>query len=67
MAFMIQSPLRILRTPGGFRIVDAGRTLAYIYCRPTPEEASVARVLLREDGEELAKRIARGLMSTEEG
>ena len=64
MSFAIRPPIKIRRMAGGFRIVDANRILACIYTRPTSEEAGVAGVLRADEGEALAKLVARVIRAT---
>lgn len=63
MPFVLTPPIRILRTPGGFRIADqnGARTVAYIYCREQPHEARAAGVFDCDEAEEAAKVVARAL------
>lgn len=62
MPLQLSRPLKILRMPGGFKIVDAGkRTLVYIYARERQDQANAAGALLYPEAEELARTIARSL------
>lgn len=62
MPFVLRHPLKIRRTTAGFAIEDAARRrLIYIYCRSTASQARVAGELPFDEGEELAKLVARAL------
>lgn len=56
----VPRPIRIRRTPGGYKIEDAAdRTLLYIYCRERDSDARAAHVLTWPEGEALAIFLAR--------
>lgn len=62
MAFKPSPPIRIKPTPGGLKIVDgANRTIAYVYTRETETDARHAGLLTQDEGEEVARVIARAL------
>jgi len=62
MSFAPTSPIRILRTQGGLKVVDgSGRPLAYVYTRESEADARHAGVLTEAEGEEVAKVIARAM------
>jgi hypothetical protein len=60
--FQPRKPIKITRTEGGYKISDGdGRALLYIYCRETAADARAAGVLTFEEGEALAKVVARAI------
>jgi len=53
-------PWTVEQIPGGFKVVDAnGQSLAYVYARETPEQASIAKVLTFDEARRIAVNVAK--------
>ena len=47
-------------SPGGYVVKDAtGQSLAYVYARETPEQASIAKVLTFDEARSIAVNVAK--------
>jgi hypothetical protein len=53
-------PWTVVQLPGGLKVVDAqGQSLAYVYSRKHPADASTAGVLTEDEARRIASNIAK--------
>ena len=53
------APWSTQEIPGGYKVLDAGQALAYVYARDGKAQADVALVLTMDEARRIAKNIAK--------